>query len=155
MVIADLRMWFYTQSKKLREINDIMHVLEASTIQCHASRFAIEKYKRIREQDEIESERLKQQASNILPTSFLSKVKIQPFLDGTSPNTSGVDVRTPFFGMHAAEPGGPVAPGPASERTQPFSHSRKTLIDSAKFISSSIYLSINRPRTPNMIAGNT
>lgn len=155
MVIADLRMWFYTQSKKLREINDIMQVLEASTIQCHASRLAIEKYKRIREQDQIESERLKQRASNILPTHFLSKkVKIQPFLDGTSPNTSSRDVRAPFFGMHAAEPGGPVTPRPASENSQSLSQSRKTLLDSAKLISSKISLSINRPRTINMIAGN-
>jgi hypothetical protein len=108
MSIADLRMWFYTQSNKLREINEMMLVLEASTIQCGASQLAIIKYKSIREQDIVESERLKTIASTILPSSLIIKGKVQPIqeenmkegrISAERKNNSAGNI----FGMHAAE----------------------------------------------------
>eukprot|EP00596_Hydrurales_sp_CCMP1899_P005943 CAMPEP_0119053972 /NCGR_PEP_ID=MMETSP1177-20130426/74765_1 /TAXON_ID=2985 /ORGANISM="Ochromonas sp, Strain CCMP1899" /LENGTH=213 /DNA_ID=CAMNT_0007034065 /DNA_START=705 /DNA_END=1347 /DNA_ORIENTATION=+ len=51
LIIADLRMWFYAQSKKLREIDDMMRDLEAAPINYQATQTAVKRYKIIREQD--------------------------------------------------------------------------------------------------------
>lgn len=105
MSIADLRIWFYSQSNRLREINDMMHLLEASTVQCDASRLAIKTYKNIRQKEIYESERLKILASKYFPKSFLTKVKVQPSVDIATDGhitPTGSDTHTPFFRIHAA-----------------------------------------------------
>lgn len=73
LIIADLRMWFYAQSKKLREIDDMMQLLDATANKYHASQLAVTTYKSIRQQDAIDSERVKNDASKVLGNYVFSR----------------------------------------------------------------------------------